>query len=221
MTDHNSFKCNYINHKSNDSNSNELNYCNNCDILICSQCLSEHNRKKENLNHKTELLNSILESIGKKKKELEEQPYMNDKSILNLKSNENDNFMNNKTEEFKALCNELNNFYRNQYSEYWINFLELEKLKENFKKKVKKNPILLLRDTPQDLDNINKIYEDLVQKEKNINYLFNATSKLLNEDDNLNNIPNFKYEKVDNNSFAIQSVVKPNFQLFKGLQFLI
>ena len=217
MTDHNSFKCNYINHKSIDSNSNELNYCNNCDILICSQCLSEHNRKKENLNHKTELLNSILESIGKKKKELEEQPYMNDKSILNLKSNENDNFMNNKTEEFKALCNELNNFYRNQYSEYWINFLELEKLKENFKKKVKKNPILLLRDTPQDLDNINKIYEDLVQKEKNINYLFNATSKLLNEDDNLNNIPNFKYEKVDNNSFTIQSVVKPNFQLFKRI----
>ena len=217
MKENNSFKCNYINHKGNDSNSNELNYCNNCDLLICSQCLSDHNSKNENLNHKTELLNSILEAISKKRKELEEQPYMNDKSIMNLKSNENGNFMENKVNQFLILCNELNNCYRNQYSEFWKNFLELEKLKDNFRKKVKKNPILLLRDTPQDIDNINKIYKDLIQKEKNINYLFNITSKLLNEDDKQNNIPNFKYEKIDNNSFTIQSVVKPNFQLFKRI----
>ena len=185
MKENNSFKCNYINHKGNDSNSNELNYCNNCDLLICSQCLSDHNSKNENLNHKTELLNSILEAISKKRKELEEQPYMNDKSIMNLKSNENGNFMENKVNQFLILCNELNNCYRNQYSEFWKNFLELEKLKDNFGKKVKKNPILLLRDTPQDIDNINKIYKDLIQKEKNINYLFNTTSKLLNEDDKI------------------------------------
>ena len=180
MKENNSFKCNYINHKNNSSNSGELNYCNVCDILICSQCLIDHNSKNENLIHKTELLNSILEAISKKRKELEEQPYMNDKSIMNLKSNENGNFMENKVNQFLILCNELNNCYRNQYSEFWKNFLELEKLKDNFGKKVKKNPILLLRDTPQDIDNINKIYKDLIQKEKNINYLFNTTSKLLN-----------------------------------------
>ena len=215
MNEHNSFKCNYINHKNNSSNSGdgELNYCNNCDILLCATCLSEHNSKNENLIHKTELLNSILGAIGKKRKELEEQPYMNDKSILNLKSNKNDNYMD--IEQFKILCNELNNYYRNQYTEYWNNFLELEKLKDNFRKKVKKNPMLLLRETPQDIDNINQIYEDLVQKEKNINILFKSTSNLLNEGDKQNNFSNFEYEKIDNNSFTIQSIIKPNFQLFK------
>ena len=60
MKENNSFKCSYIYHKSNDSNSNELNYCKNCDLLICSQCLSEHNSKNGNLNHKTELLNIVF-----------------------------------------------------------------------------------------------------------------------------------------------------------------
>ena len=217
MKEPNSFKCNYINHKNDSSNSYELYYCDGCDILICSQCLGEHNSKNENLNHKSELLNTILKTIDKKRKELEEQPYMNDKNIINLKSNKNDNFMENKVKQYMDLCNELNNYYRNQYSEYRKNFLEMEKLKDNFRKKVEKNPMLLLRDADQDIDNINKIYEGLIQKEKNINQLFNLTSNLLNEGNIERNILNFRYEKIDDSRFTISSRIKPNNQLFKSI----
>lgn len=219
MKEHISFECNYISHKSNNSNSLELYYCNSCNAFLCSQCLREHNTKNENSNHKTELLtkNNLLAITDKKRKELEEKPFMNNKSIINLNSNEKDKFMDNKVVQYMNLCNELNNYYRNRCSEFWNKFLELEKLKENFRNKIDKNPILLLRDKPQDIEIINKIYEDLIQKEKNINYLFNSTSNLLNEDNIKNNILNCKFEIIDNGKFTFPSISNSNLKLSKSI----
>lgn len=209
-----SIKCCYINHKNSSSKNNNYYYCYDCKIIICSDCLNDHNIKIEYFNHRHESLKDIVDNIKKNKKDIEEQPYMTNINIIDMKSQKGTEDVNIQLKRFMEKCNNLNNFFRDKYTEYKKEYEDLEKEQKIFKEKITKNPLLLINFSSEKDNNIIKIkniYNNLIAKQKYINYIYESTCNLLTNNNNGKNTNNkIIYEKANINSIAIHGINNSN-----------
>ena len=213
MESNESIKCDYGKHGNNQIKNSY--YCDNCKLMICSNCLEKHNSDSKLATHKYFSLKDILENAKNRKNKIESEPFMNNKDILNANEKDDINFANNRISNYLKVLNNLNNLFRNENNKYINQFQtyadQLKKFKENIKK-TESNPLLLIRLMSEDYQNINGAYKDLISKNKKINYLFDSTSELYNKfnDKYLNKDKKIIYEKINNNNFSISGVIIPN-----------
>jgi len=169
------YKCEYSKHNNNINDSNNLNYCYDCKIIICSKCLNYLCIDK----HKFDLLENAFK---KAKEELNGQAFMTNKNITNMKLKNGEEIVNKNVKYFFEMCNNLSKLYINKFNEYSKSYEELKSQQNGLKENIDKNPLLFIKlnkNNNENIDKIKKLYDDLLLKTKFINYLHHKSESLL------------------------------------------
>ena len=203
MSNNDSPKCEYDNHQNN--NEQTFYFCYTCQKTICQNCLNVHNKKKEYINHRYEILNNILiETISKKKKiEFDLSNSYND--IINSNNKEGIVLINDKINKYAKILNSINNIFRKEYKDYINKFNEFDNEKKLLIKNISKihgDPLTLYKLTIIH-DNTNKIYQDLIVRINNINSLYDYTNNVF---DAINN-NNFNKTNSNNNNLTNNNII--------------
>ena len=169
------YKCEYPNHNNNINDSIIFNYCYDCKKIICLKCLNYLCINK----HKVD---SLENAFKKAKEELNGKAFMTNRKITNMKLKNGEEFVNKKIKSFVEMCNKLSILYLNKFNEYSKNYEELKNQQNRLKEYIKENPLELInlyKNNNENLDEIKKMYDDLILKTKFINYIHHITGNLL------------------------------------------
>ena len=169
------YKCEYSKHNNNNNDLNNLNYCYDCKIIICSKCLNYLCNNK----HK---FDSLENAFKKAKEKLNGKAFMTNKNIINMKLKNGEEFVNKKIKSFLEMCNNLSKLYINKFNEYSKSYEELKSQQNELKENVDMNPLLLIKlykNNNENIDKIKKLYDNLIMKRKFNNYLYHKSESLV------------------------------------------